>query len=219
MGSVTIAATYGAGGSVVAPAVAEKLGLPLIDRAIPVPLATKLAENLRGALAHDERRPSNVVTRVLSRAIDLSGLHVNVPMPHEGLGADHAVAATEEALRQAADHGGAVVLGRAGVFVLAGRPDTLHVRLDGPASARLKQAARHEGISEVLAATQQRDTDQARAAYIRHFYPGERWADPANYHLWIDSTVVSLDTCVDLIVSAASELFARTAEPKPTTTA
>src|SRR5262249_48734325 len=155
MGSVTIAATYGAGGSVVAPAVAEKLGLPLIDRAIPVPLATKIAEHLRGALAHDERLPSNVVSRVLSRAIDLSGLHVNVPMPYEALGADHTVPAPEEARRQPAAPGGAVVLGRAGVFVPAGRPDTLHVRLDGPPPARLQQAVRHEGITQELAAKQQ----------------------------------------------------------------
>src|SRR5262249_25329986 len=218
MGSVTIAATYGAGGSVVAPAVAEKLGLPLIDRAIPVPLATKIAEHLRGALAHDERVPSNVVSRVLSRAIDLSGLHVNVPMPYEGLGADHTVAATEEALRGSADRGGAAGLGRAGVLVLAGRTDTLHGRLAGPPSARLLQAVRHEGITQELAAKQQRDADQARAAYIRHFHPRQRWEDPANYHLMIDSTAVSLDTCVELIVSAARDLFARLGDFNPTPT-
>jgi|SRR5215471_434753 len=212
MGSVTIAATYGAGGSVVAPAVAENLGLPLIDRAIPVSLAARMAEPLRGALAEDERRHSNRVTRILAHAIDLSGLHVNVPVPHHHLGADEAVAITEEALRQAADRGGAVVLGRAGVFVLAGRTDTLHVRLDGPPAARRTQAVGHEGISEDVAATQQRDTDRARSAYVRQFYPRERWEDPANYHLMIDSTVVSLDACVELIVRAARDLFARVAD-------
>lgn len=219
MGSVTIAATYGAGGSVVAPAVAEKLELPLIDRAIPVSLATRMAEPLRGALAHDEWQHSNRVIRILARAIDLSGLHVNVPVPHEGLGADETVAITEEALRQAADRGGAVVLGRAGVFVLAGRADTLHVRLDGPPAARRRQAVRHEVITEEVAASQQRDTDRARSAYVRQFYPRERWEDPANYHLVIDSTVVSLDVCVELIVSAARDLFARAADPEPKATA
>src|SRR5215467_475403 len=212
MGSVTIAATYGAGGSVVAPAVAEKLGLPLIDRAIPVSLAARMAEPLRGALAEDERRHSNRVTRILAHAIDLSGLHVNVPVPHHHLGADETVAITEEALRQAADRAGAVVLGRAGVFVLAARKDTLHVRLDGPPDARRSQAMRHEGISEEVAASQQRDTDRARAAYVRQFYPRERWEDPANYHLVIDSTVVSLDACIELVVGAARDLFARVAD-------
>jgi cytidylate kinase len=209
MGTVTIAATYGAGGSVVAPAVAERLGLPLIDRVIPVALAVELAAPLRTALAEDERRQPNIVGRALMRAIDLSGLFVGVPVPNEVLGADERVAATEEALRQTADRTGAVVLGRAGVFVLRGRPDTLHVRLDGPADGRLRQAVTYRRIHEGIAAVQQREADRARAAYIRHFHPGEHWADPANYHLVIDSTAISLDTCVDLVATAARDLFGR----------
>jgi hypothetical protein len=35
MGTVTIAATYGSGGSAIGPAVAERLGLPFVERAIP----------------------------------------------------------------------------------------------------------------------------------------------------------------------------------------
>jgi cytidylate kinase len=208
MGTVTIAAAYGAGGSVIAPHVAERLGLPLIDRAIPVPLAHELAGTLH-ELADDEHRQPGPVGRALLRAIDLSGLFVGFPVPPRELGADERVAATEEALRQAADRGGAVVLGRAGVFVLRRRSDTLHVRLDGGDAARLRQAMSHEGLDEATATVQLRETDRARFAYITHFYPGERWDDPANYHLVIDSTAISLDVCVDVIVAAALDLFAR----------
>ena len=208
MGSVTIAATYGAGGSVVAPAVAERLGLQLIDRVIPVPLALELAGHLQQALAEDEHRQPGVFGRALLRAIDLSGLFVGVPVSPHRLGADERVAATEEALRQVAARRGAVVLGRAGVFVLRGRPDTLHVRLDGPELARLHQAMHHEGLEEATASVQLRETDRARSAYVRHFHPGERWEDPANYHLVVDSTAISLDVCVDVIVAAAQDLFA-----------
>jgi hypothetical protein len=35
MSTVTIAATHGYGGSVIGPAVAERLGLPFVERAIP----------------------------------------------------------------------------------------------------------------------------------------------------------------------------------------
>jgi cytidylate kinase len=208
MGTVTIAATYGAGGSVVAPAVAERLGLPLVDRAIPVALAHQLDATLKGALAEDERRRPGLVGRALESVADMSGLYVGAPLPQHRLGADARVAATEEALRQAAGRGGAVVLGRAGVFVLRGRPDTLHVRLDGPAGARRRQAMRHEHVDEATAALQQRETDRARATYVSHFYPGERWDDPANYHLVIDSTAISLDACVEVVVIAAREVFA-----------
>ena len=209
MGTVTIAAAYGAGGSVIAPKVAERLGLPLIDRAIPVALAHELAGRLEEALAEDEHRQPGPVGRALLRAIDLSGLFVGVPVPVRQLGADERVAATEQALRKVADHRGAVVLGRAGVFVLRHRPDTLHVRLDGREPARLRQAMSHEGLDEATACVQLRETDRARSAYVSHFYPGERWTDLANYHLVIDSTAISLDVCVDLIVAAAEDLFAR----------
>jgi len=215
MGTVTIAAAYGAGGSVIAPAVAERLGLPLVDRAIPVALAHELADTLRHALADDEHRQPGPVGRALLRAMDLSGLFVGVPVPARQLGADEGVAATEEALRRVADRGGAVVLGRAGVFVLRRRLDTLHVRLDGSGSARLRQAMSHEGLDEATAAVQLRETDRARSAYVRHFYPGERWEDPANYHLVIDSTAIALDVCVDVIVAAALDRFARAAATAP----
>jgi cytidylate kinase len=214
MGTVTIAAAYGAGGSVIAPKVAERLGLHLIDRAIPVALAHQLAGPLQEALAEDEHHLPGPVGRALLRAIDLSGLFVGVPVPVRQLGADERVAATEHALRRAANHSGAVVLGRAGVFVLRHRPDTLHVRLDGSESARLRQAMSHEGLDEATAAVQLRETGRARSAYVSHFYPGERWTDPANYHLWIDSTAIPLDVCVDLIVAAAQDLFARAPRAK-----
>ena len=52
MATVTVAATYGAGGSVIAPAVAKRLGLPFIDRAIPVAVAEEIHEPLE-ALCDD----------------------------------------------------------------------------------------------------------------------------------------------------------------------
>ena len=73
MGSVTIAATYGAGGSVIARAVAEQLGLPLIDRAIPSALAEQLDERLRAALA-DDAYHAGAVSRLLVKALGHGGL-------------------------------------------------------------------------------------------------------------------------------------------------
>lgn len=208
MGSVTIAATYGAGGSAVAPAVAERLGLHMVDRAIPVELAHRLARPLTEALADDERR-EGTLTRILTRAISMSGLFVGVPVAPEELGVDERITATEHALREAAA-AGVVVLGRAGVFVLAHRSDTFHVRLDGPVDARVRQAMQHFGIDEATARQQQRESDMARRAYVRHFYPGRRWEDPSNYHLVLDSTAIPVESCAELIVTAARAYFAAT---------
>lgn len=204
MGTVTIAASYGSGGSIIAPAVADRLGLALLDRAIPASVATELAEPLLAALADDERHEGGLVGRLFSRAATVSGYYQGSPLTIPVLHGDDLVANTEEVIRCAAQRCGAVVLGRAGMFILRGWPQVLHVRLDGPAEARRRQAMAHLGIDADTATRQQVATDRARAAYVRHFYRDHgRWEDPNHYHMVLDSTVLSFDSCVKLIVSAA----------------
>lgn len=215
MGTVTIAATYGAGGSVVAPAVAQRLGLPLLERAIPATLAAELVGPLTAAAAQD--RPGSAPGGAepgsggrlggILDAFQFAALYVGVPVPPGAVAAEEEVRASEALIRQAADGAGAVVLGRAAVFVLAGRPDTLHVRLDGPVERRRAQAARLQGIDPAVAAERLRDADAARDAYIRHFHPGRRWEDLANYHLVLDSTRLGLEVCTEVITAAARDLF------------
>jgi len=63
---VTISASFGSGGSLIGPAVAERLAIPFVDRAIPAAVAESLEVPLDRALAHDQQLPSGIV-RVLSR--------------------------------------------------------------------------------------------------------------------------------------------------------
>jgi cytidylate kinase len=211
MGTVTIAATYGAGGSVVGPAVAKRLSLPFVDRAIPVHLAEKMHEPLVAALA-DDSEAGSAVGRLLDSALGLTGLFAGVPLDAEQMGVVPAVAQTEKAIRGLADAGGAVILGRAGVFVLKGRPDVLHVRLDGDVEARRRAAMVRGGLDYKSAARKQQATDQARRSYVTHFYPrAGAWDDPRHYHLVLDSTAISIDTCVEIIARAAQDVFAKSA--------
>ncbi len=211
MGTVTIAATYGAGGSVIGPAIARRLKLPFVDRAIPVDLAKKLHGPLVAALA-DDSEASSAVGRLLDSALGYTGLFAGVPLGSEQLGVVSDVAHTERGIRGLADGGGAVILGRAGVFVLEGRPDVIHVRLDGDVEGRRRAAMEREGLDYKTAARQQEAADHARRSYIAHFYPrAGAWEDPRHYHLILDSTAISIDTCVEIITRAARDVFSRSA--------
>jgi cytidylate kinase len=210
MGTVTIAATYGAGGSVIGPAVAKRLGLPFVDRAIPSAVVKKIHEPLTTALADDSARRSDV-GRLLNSVLCYTGLFAGVPLNDEHLGVATDVAETEAAIRRLADAGGAVILGRAAVFVLEGRPDVFHVRLDGDPQARTRAAMEHDGLDFATASRNRHEIDQARRAYVSHFYPrAGAWEDPRHYHMVLDSTAVSLEACVDIITRAAKDFFART---------
>jgi cytidylate kinase len=202
---VTISASYGAGGSRVAPALAARLGVELLDRAIPVRVAESLAVPLDDALAHDESL-GDAIGRLASSFALLPELAGALAQAGVLAGEDYRIE-TERIIREhSAD--GAVVLGRGGAIVLREDPRALHVRLDGDPEARVRQAMATQGIDRETAERDRRDSDRAREAYVRHFY-GVDARDPALYHLVIDSTALELDTVVELIVAGCGGRSAR----------
>jgi len=58
-------------------------------------------------------------------------------------------------------------------------------------------------LDQATACDQLDRNDWARTAYVRHMY-GRDPRDPKLYHLVIDTTVTSVDTCVDTIVAVAT---------------
>jgi len=202
MGIVTISASYGALGSQVGPEVAETLGLPFVDRAIPASVAHKLGVSLDDAEAKDETVASGLWRVISSMALvpDLSGAGplAYSPVPDERAFREK----TEQVLHEVAGSTGGVILGRAGALVLADVPDALHVRLDGPPEARLAHAQAFAELDEHIDMGTLRENDAARIAYWRHFYRRDPY-DCRQYHLVLDSTVLPRNTVVGLIVTAA----------------
>ncbi len=201
MALVTLSASYGAGGSWVGPALAERLGVPFVDRVIPTEVAERLAVPLEDAHRRDQA-VSGWLDRVLMSLVPLAQVYGGAPPEPMPVG-DHSFReATEQVIAERAASGEAVILGRAAALVLHDDPRALHVRLDGPPAARVAQAMRVQGIDRGTAARRMRETDRARDAYVRQLYGTEPY-DPALYHLVVDSTAIDLDACVDLIAVAA----------------
>lgn len=202
MGVVTVSASYGAGGSEIGPAVAEALGLPFVDRAVPVEVARKLDVPLDEA----ERQDDSVDTglwRVISSMALVPELAGAGPLAYRTFSDEHAFREkTEEVLKEIAAGGGGVLLGRAAAFVLADHPEALHVRLDGPVEARVAQAVRRSGRSEADVRRRLRSNDAARAAYVRHFYRRDA-TQAEHYHLVLDTTAIPWETAAELVVIAA----------------
>lgn len=197
---VTLSAGFGAGGSVIGPRVAERLGVPFLDRAIPAEVSKQLAVPLEEALARDERSPHGV-GRVLAAFAHVS-LGVGWAPPPNPLD-EQAYKAEAEKVIEARAAGGAVILGRAAALVIGERPGALHVRLHGPPAARAAQAIRIGAAEAADAERTLLDADRSRDAYVKKLY-GVDPADPRHYHLVIDSTALPLDECVQLIAHAAT---------------
>ena len=198
---ITVSAAYGAGGSVIAPALAERLGVPFLQRVTTSEGHVAEPGPCDEQLSMDEAK-TTPVHRLLAHFTQAmpAGPTQSPPSTHHQ--DEHLRGYGEAGIRRLlASGGGAVILGRAAAVVL-GKDRGFHVRLDGPAARRVVQGASVEGISEEQARERLRAADKARTAYVRRLYRCDP-ADASLYHLVIDSTAMPLDTVVELILTAA----------------
>jgi cytidylate kinase len=201
---VAISAAYGAASSRIGPAVAEQLGVPFVDRVIPMAVAEQLDVSVDEAAAEEERAGSGWLERMLRGFIG-ADVGAPLPLPAEMFSSEDFRRATEAAILRQADAGEGVILGRGAVVVLRHDPRVLRVRLSGPAERRIEQAMRVQSLDRETAERARARLDRAHAEYLRQFY-GVDIDDPALYHLMIDATAIAIDTCAQLIVDAAGAL-------------
>jgi hypothetical protein len=97
---VALSASYGAAGSRIGPGLAERLGVPFLDRAIPLAVAERLHVPVDEAVAHEDR--VNLLERLLRGFI--GGDNVT-PTPTPATDSDEFHEATVAALRAQAGTG------------------------------------------------------------------------------------------------------------------
>ena len=197
---VAISAAYGAQGGLIGPAVAQRLGVPFVDRVLSHRVAGALEVSVEEA--HELWEPSDVsfIERFLSsfRGVDM-GAPVGPPPESNSLRDFHRAA--EAAVREQAVTGEGVILGRGAVAVLREDAHVLRVRLSGPRAPRVAFAMELGGLDERAASATLRRLDRYHADYVREFYDVDI-DDPALYHLALDTTAIDTGSCVDLIERA-----------------
>jgi cytidylate kinase len=198
---VTIAALYGAGGNLIGPRVAGRLGVHFLDRAIPAAVAERAGVR-EDALSEVDDEPQSFNDRVagiIGRAappLGASGQVERLDLQQRQLRAE-----IEDFLAEASWSGG-VVLGRGGAVVLASIPGVLHVHLGGDRKARIQRVMELNGIDRAAASRRVKSNDRARRSYVESTY-GIDGGNPSLYHLMIDAIELGVDVCVDLIVAAS----------------
>ena len=198
---VTVSASYGAGGSVVGPALAAGLGVPFLSRATTSSGGTTGLVPCAERLGPDEAdlTPAHRLLAALTQAMPAGPTQSPPSARHQEASLRRQC---EEGIRRLGDDGAGVILGR-GAAVVLGKDRGFHVRLDGPPERRAAQGAEIEGIDLDQARRHLDAADRARIAYVRRLYRADP-ADPRHYHLVIDSTALPLDAVVDIVLRALS---------------
>ena len=213
---VTVSASYGAGGAVVAPALAERLGVPFLQRATTSSGGTSGPEPCAERLGPEEAKltPAHRLLASLMHTVPLGPTQSPIPAYHQ----DESLRQhCEEGVRRLAADNAGVILGR-GAAVVLGKRQGFHVRLDGPPDLRVAQGALIEGIGPDEARRHLDAADRARDAYVRRLYRADP-TDALHYHLVIDSTAIPLDAVTELILQAMAAVPDPVPVPGPRVTA
>lgn len=206
---IALSAAYGAAGSQIGPALAQRLGVPFVDRGIALAVAERLEVPVRDALAQEEPaadRTGGLLERLLSGFV---GAYTGAPapLPADTVTPEDFHRASREALLSQAATGSGVILGRGAVAALRNDPRVLRVRLTGPVERRIEHAMRVRDIDRDTSERTVRALDRAHADYLRQFYDVDI-DDPGLYHLTIDATAFATEVCVSLIELAVVAMAA-----------
>lgn len=171
---ITITREFGAGGGELGRRVAELLGWDVLDREL-LHEAAKL-----------EHVPDADLERLDEKSVDVADRFKLQP-PHQKY-----IHGLTEAVRQAADRGNVILVGRGARHLLGDTLKAFHLRLVAPKPWRAQRMAKREGLSEEAALARCTEVDRTRDRFTRYFF-GAAANQPAQYDLTINSSRIALE--------------------------
>ena len=168
---ITVSREHGSSGKQIGKLVAERLGIPFYYKEM-----TALAAQESG-LHREFIADINANAPAVLHSLYLSTQVVQ-----------QAVAAQDRVIREIADHGSCVIVGRAADFVLREREDVVRIFIYAKEDYRIKRVMEVYGDSEEEAKKNVRRSDDARASYYKNI-SGLTWGERKNYDLLIDSSI------------------------------
>ena len=187
---ITISREFGSGGRTIGKKVAEKLEIPCYDAKIIQEMVKETGFASDYVQEAGEYAPVGFLSNAFSNR--MFG-------PTKG---DILWEYQYKIITQLAEKEPSVIVGRCADYILQDNADCLKVFVHADIDFRATRIVEVYGEREQSPEERLRDKDKRRAAYHR-FYTNMKWGHAQNYHLTLDSGVLGIDKCVDII----TELF------------
>ena len=197
---ITISREFGSGGRTIGHEVAKALGIPFYDKELVEHVALESGFAPKFVEEHGEHAPGK---SLFSYTLAPQG----VPGIMNGLSAaDFLWNIQCSVILQLAEKGPCVIVGRNADYVLKDRQDCLHVLIHANPEFRAERIVRLYGESEKSPAARLNEKDKRRKVNYQH-YTGRNWGQSQNYDICLDSGVLGIETCTNIIVKLAQGEF------------
>ncbi|MBO5945900.1 MAG: cytidylate kinase-like family protein [Clostridia bacterium] len=201
---ITIARQYGSGGREIGEKIAAALGIPIYDKEIITDAASKGDLNTEVIKKADESA-ANSLLYTLAMGSNIAGttMHFGYKMPIN----DKLFILQSELIKEYAEKGSCVIIGRCADYVLRERADTLKLFIYGDLEHRKARVLeRNPDIKPGHVIDVINKTDKRRSSYY-NFYTGNKWGKYDNYDMAINSSSLGIDGTVSIVVAAVKKMI------------
>lgn len=183
---ITVAREYGSGGRYVAKLLAEKLGLKFYDKNL-----IEIISNESGLSAsYIEENEQNIHGNLLSS--------FNTQYYNNLSNDDNLFIAESKAIKEIAEKGGCVIVGRCSNYILKDNPNVINIFLYSDDENKVKRAVKYYGLKEEKALKEINRINKNREKHY-NYYTHEKWRKIDNYDLSINVDRLGVENTADYI--------------------
>ena len=194
---ITISRAFGSGGHTIGREVAKRLNIPCYDKE----LVDKVAEE-SGFHADFIEEAGEYAPVTNSFLFNIAVSPNPMAMMNTMSMADQLFVCQTNVIRRLADEGPCVIIGRCADYILKDREDCLHVFIHADMAHRAERIVRLYGETRQSPEKRLTDKDNKRRVYYKH-YTNRNWGEAQNYHVCLNSGLVGVEKCADIIVDIA----------------
>ena len=202
--TITISRQTGSGGTYIGCLAARKLGFRYLDREILQQAAKELGIEPQ-MLENYDGRSVPLLERIINSFCFGTPEVPGVPSFRKPIYDKDLFALESKIIKQVADQCSAVFVGRGGFYILKNRPDTIHVFIHAPFDYRVEHIMKEQKVDEKDARAMVQESDRTRTKFIRDMLDakmlGIDWTDARNFHLCLDSSIISLSAGAEIIMN------------------
>jgi cytidylate kinase len=187
---ITISREFGSGGRTIGREVAKSLSLPCYDQELIEKIAQEsgFAKDYIAEKGEYSAHGSWLFSMLSDR--DMNGKSTQ----------DYLWEIQRQVIIELAEKESCVIVGRCADYILKDKADCLKVFIHSDMDKRAERIVKQYGESADKPEKRLKDKDARRRAYYQ-FYTGEKWGDIKNYHITLNSGVLGIDKCVEILTN------------------
>ena len=192
---VTISRQYGSGGRYIGENLAKAMGVPCYDEKL-IDMVAKESGFAQSFVAEKGERMTGSLLFNIASSLSFAN---NVFSTNNGVTLQDEIYFTQNRIiKELADKGPCVIVGRCADYILREREDCLNVFIFADNESKIERAEKYFNITREEAPAVLKKKDKARANHYK-YYTDQEWGMASSYDLCLNSGLIGIEGCVKAI--------------------